>query len=87
MSGSPSGRQPAAQSPNNARSRAFDPKPGAELQTARLPTSAHSAPVTYMGKDVVQYALVAAGGDTAADGGLLTSDTLIAFKLGTRSAQ
>jgi glucose dehydrogenase len=68
---------------NDSRFRAFDAKTGAELWTAKLPASAHSTPVTYMGKDGIQYVVVAAGGGTAIGGGLPTSDSLIAFKLGT----
>ena len=36
-------------------------------------------------KDGIQYVVVAAGGGTAIGGGLPTSDSLIAFKLGTTS--
>jgi glucose dehydrogenase len=71
---------------NDSRFRAFDAKTGAELWTAKLPASAHST-ITYLGKDGVQYVVVAAGGGTAIGGGLPTSDALIAFKLGTTSTQ
>ena len=43
--------------------------------------------VTYMGKDGVQYVVVAAGGGTAIGGGLPTSDSLVVFKLGTSAGQ
>ena len=72
---------------NDSRFRAFDAKTGAELWSAKLPASAHSTPVTYVGKDGVQYVVVAAGGGTAIGGGLPTSDALVAFKLGTTSSQ
>jgi len=72
---------------NDSRFRAFDAKSGAELWTAKLPASAHSTPVTYMGKDGVQYVVVAAGGGTAIGGGLPTSDSLVGFKLGTSASQ
>jgi quinoprotein glucose dehydrogenase len=67
--------------------QSFDAKSGAELWTAKLPASAHSTPVTYMGKDGVQYVGVAAGGGTAIGGGLPTSDSLVAFRLGTAASQ
>jgi len=72
---------------NDSRFRAFDAKTGAELWSAKLPASAHSTPVTYVGKDGVQYVVVAAGGGTAIGGGLPTSDALVAFKLRTTSSQ
>src|SRR6059036_842873 len=40
-----------------------------------------------LGKDGVQYVVVAAGGGTAIGGGLPTSDSLVAFKLGTSASQ
>ncbi len=68
---------------NDSRFRAFDAKTGAELWTVKLPASAHSTPITYMGKDGAQYVVVAASGGTAIGGGLPISDALVAFKLGT----
>jgi len=66
---------------NDHRFRAFDARTGAELWTTTLPASAHSTPMTYMGKDGVQYVVVAASGGTAIGGGLPISDALVAFKL------
>jgi quinoprotein glucose dehydrogenase len=68
---------------NDRRFRAFDAKTGAELWSATLPASAHSTPMTYMGKDGVQYVVVAASGGTSIGGGLPISDALVAFKLGS----
>jgi quinoprotein glucose dehydrogenase len=66
---------------NDQRFRAFDAKTGAELWSATLPASAHSTPVTYMGRDGAQYVVVAAAGGTNVGAGLPTSDALVAFKL------
>ncbi|HEX8029901.1 MAG TPA: PQQ-binding-like beta-propeller repeat protein [Vicinamibacterales bacterium] len=66
---------------NDRRFRAFDAKTGAELWVATLPASAHSTPMTYMGKDGAQYVVVAASGGTSIGGGLPISDALVAFKL------
>ena len=66
---------------NDRRFRAFDAKSGAELWVATLPASAHSTPMTYMGKDGAQYVVVAASGGTSIGGGLPISDALVAFKL------
>jgi hypothetical protein len=49
----------------------------AELWTATLPASAHSTPMTCMGKDGVQYVVVAASGGTSIGGGLPISDALV----------
>ena len=69
---------------NDRRFRAFDAKTGAELWSATLPASAHSTPVTYMGRDGAQYVVVAAAGGTNVGSGLPTSDALVAFKLASR---
>ena len=66
---------------NDRRFRAFDAKTGAELWAATLPASAHSTPMTFMGKDGAQYVVVAASGGTSIGGGLPISDALVAFKL------
>jgi glucose dehydrogenase len=66
---------------NDRRFRAFDAKTGAELWSATLPASGHSTPMTYMGKDGVQYVVIAASGGTSIGGGLPISDALVAFKL------
>jgi quinoprotein glucose dehydrogenase len=66
---------------NDRRFRAFDAKTGAELWSVTLPASAHSTPVTYVGRDGAQYVVVAAAGGTNVGAGLPTSDALVAFKL------
>jgi quinoprotein glucose dehydrogenase len=66
---------------NDSRFRAFDAKSGKELWVAELPASAHSTPMTYMGKDGSQYVVVAASGGTAIGVGLPISDSLVAFRL------
>ena len=42
--------------------RAFDSKSGKQLWETKLEASAHSIPMTFMGKDGKQYVVVAAGG-------------------------
>jgi glucose dehydrogenase len=69
---------------NDRRFRAFDAKTGAELWSATLPASAHSTPMTYMGKDGEQYVVVAASGGTSIGGGLPISDALVAYKLSSK---
>ncbi len=65
---------------NDSRFRAFDSKNGNLLWEARLEASAHSSPITYMGRDGRQYvAVMAAGGGAFLGGGL--SNTLVAFAL------
>lgn len=65
---------------NDSRFRAFDSKHGKLLWEATLEASAHSSPITYMGRDGRQYvAVMAAGGGAFLDGGL--SNTLVAFAL------
>ena len=65
---------------DDSRFRAFDAKNGKELWVTKLDASAHSAPVTYQGKDGKQYVVI-----TATGGGFLadpsTADTVIAFAL------
>ena len=72
---------------NDRRFRAFDAKSGAELWSATLPASAHSTPVTYMGRDGAQYVVVAASGGTSIGGGLPISDALVGFKLATPTSR
>ena len=72
---------------NDRRFRAFDAKTGAELWSATLPASAHSTPMTFMGKDGQQYVVVAASGGTSIGGGLPISDALVAFKLGAPNSR
>ena len=65
---------------NDSRFRAFDSKNGTLLWEERLEASAHSGPITYMGRDGRQYvAVMAAGGGAFLDGGI--SNTLVAFAL------
>jgi len=64
----------------DSRFRAFDSKTGRELWVTKLEASAHSAPMTFQGKDGNQYvAIVATGGGFLADSP--TSDTLAVFSL------
>jgi quinoprotein glucose dehydrogenase len=65
---------------DDSRFRAFDSKTGKELWVMKIDAGAHSAPVTYMGKNGKQYVVV-----TATGGGFLgdrsSADTVIAFVL------
>jgi glucose dehydrogenase len=47
---------------NDRRFRAFDSRSGTQLWETELEASAHSVPVTFLGKDGRQYVVVAAGG-------------------------
>jgi quinoprotein glucose dehydrogenase len=63
---------------NDSRFRAFDSKSGKLLWETKLEASAHSSPITYMGRDGRQYiAVMAEGGGGYLGGGL--SNTLVAF--------
>jgi len=65
---------------NDSRFRAFDSKSGKLLWETKLEASAHSSPITYMGRDGRQYvAVMAAGGGAFLGGGL--SNTLAAYAL------
>ena len=65
---------------NDSRFRAFDSKSGKLLWETKLEASAHTSPITYMGRDGRQYvAVMAAGGGAFLGGGL--SNTLVAFAL------
>ena len=66
---------------NDRRIRAFDAKTGKELWVAELPASGHATPMTYMGKDGMQYVVIAASGGTAIGNGRPISDSLVAFRL------
>lgn len=65
---------------DDSRFRAFDSKTGKELWVAKIDAGAHSAPVTYQGKNGKQYIVV-----TATGGGFLgdksRADTVIAYAL------
>ncbi len=52
---------------NDRRFRAFDAETGDELWVTELPMSAHAVPITYMGRDGVQYVAVTASGAAAID--------------------
>ena len=65
---------------DDSRFRAFDSKTGKELWVTKIDAGAHSAPITFRGKDGKQYVVV-----TATGGGFLgdksSADTVIAFTL------
>lgn len=65
---------------NDSRFRAFDSKNGKLLWETKLEASAHSNPITYMGRDGRQYLVVMAEGGGAFLGGG-SSNTLVAFAL------
>ncbi len=52
---------------NDRRFRAFDSRTGEELWVARLPMSASSVPITYLGSDGKQYVAVVAAAASALD--------------------
>ncbi len=65
---------------NDSRFRAFDSRSGKLLWETPLEASAHTSPITYMGRDGRQYvAIMAAGGGGFLGGGL--SNSLVAFAL------
>ncbi len=66
---------------NDRRFRAFDARTGREVWSAELPASAHSTPITYLGRDGRQYVVVPAGGGTSVGRGRPVSDSLVAFSL------
>jgi glucose dehydrogenase len=62
--------------------RAFDSKTGKEVWLAKIEAGAHSAPISYRGKDGKQYiSVLATGGGFLGDKS--SADTLIAFALST----
>ena len=65
---------------DDSRFRAFESKTGKELWVTKIDAGAHTAPITYMGKDGKQYVVVTANG-----GGFLNdrsnADEIIAFAL------
>jgi quinoprotein glucose dehydrogenase len=65
---------------DDSRFRAFDAKTGKELWASKIDAGAHSAPITYIGKDGKQYVVITAtGGGFIADPS--SADTVIAFAL------
>ena len=65
---------------NDSRFRAFDSKAGALLWETKIEASAHTSPITYMGRDGRQYVTVmASGGGGFLGGG--SSNALMAFAL------
>lgn len=65
---------------NDRYFRAFDSRSGEQLWSVELEASAHSTPITYMGRDGKQYVVVTGAGGTAV-GTRRMSDTLNAFVL------
>ncbi len=65
---------------DDSRFRAFESKTGKEVWVTKIDAGAHSAPITFQGKDGKQYIVV-----TATGGGFLgdrsRADTMIAFRL------
>jgi len=70
----------------DARFRAFDAKTGKELWYAQLEAAAAATPMTFLGRNGVQYVVIAAGGpgDTDRGGSEMYSQKLVAFALGDR---
>lgn len=65
---------------NDRQFRAYDSRTGEQLWSVELDASAHSTPISYMGKDGKQYVVVVGAGGTAV-GSRRMSDTLNAFVL------
>ncbi len=65
---------------NDRRFRAFDAKTGKQLWETTLEASAHTSPITYMGRDGHQYVTVMATGGGGFFGGG-TSNTVVSFAL------
>jgi quinoprotein glucose dehydrogenase len=70
----------------DARFRAYDAKTGEELWFAQLEAAGGATPMTFMGRNGVQYIVIAAGGpgDTDRGGTETYSQKLVAFALGDR---
>jgi glucose dehydrogenase len=64
---------------NDSRFRAFDSRTGAELWVTPIDAPAYSVPITYEGRDGLQYVAVVAGG--GGSWGSVTSNSVIAFAL------
>jgi glucose dehydrogenase len=69
----------------DSRFRAFESKTGKLLWETRLDASAHSIPMTFMGRDKRQYVVVAAGGGSFL--GSAPGTKVVAFALPRQSAQ
>ncbi|MBV8905173.1 MAG: pyrroloquinoline quinone-dependent dehydrogenase [Acidobacteriia bacterium] len=65
---------------DDSRFRAFESKTGKELWVTKIDAGAHSAPVTYLGKDGKQYVVIAAAGG-GFTGDRTSGDAVIAFRL------
>jgi glucose dehydrogenase len=70
----------------DARFRAYDAKTGKELWYAQLEAAGGATPMTFMGRNGIQYVVIAAGGpgDTDRGGTETYSQKLVAFALGDR---
>lgn len=70
----------------DARFRAYDAKTGNELWYTQLEAAGGATPMTFLGRNGVQYVVIAAGGpgDTDRGGSETYSQKLIAFALGSR---
>ena len=70
----------------DARFRAYDAKTGKELWYTQLEAAGGATPMTFMGRDGVQYVVIAAGGpgDTDRGGSETYPQKLVAFALGDR---
>jgi quinoprotein glucose dehydrogenase len=66
------------------RFRAYEAKTGRKLWEVEVPADAHATPITYMGKDGLQYVVIAAAGGGPLSPGLHVSDALVAFKLAAK---
>jgi quinoprotein glucose dehydrogenase len=72
----------------DARFRAYDAKTGKELWYTQLEAAGGATPMTFMGRNGVQYVVIAAGGpgDTDRGGTETYPQKLVAFALGDRVA-
>src|SRR5262249_48965834 len=72
----------------DSKFRAFDSRTGKELWVTRLPATADTVPMTYLGRNGKQYVVIAAGGTNRfrmlAETTDQTADALIAFALPDR---